>query len=181
MTKTDLIAQVAANTEMSKKSAEQAVNAVFEALGKAMTEGEKISISGFGTFEVRERAERQGINPRTREPITIAASRSIVFKPGKSCTKFGGFFAERKGITPMRLDKYLKVSRLIKRRTVANEVADAGRILINGKVAKASQAVNAGDIIEVTFGNRPIKVRVLSDEEPRTKDVAREMYEVIAE
>ena len=84
MTKTDLIAQVAANTEMSKKSAEQAVNAVFEALGKAMTEGEKISISGFGTFEVRERAERQGINPRTREPITIAASRSIVFKPGKS-------------------------------------------------------------------------------------------------
>ena len=79
MTKTDLIAQVAANTEMSKKSAEQAVSAVFEALGKAMTEGEKITISGFGTFEVRERAERQGINPRT-----IAASRSIVFKPGKS-------------------------------------------------------------------------------------------------
>ena len=102
-----------------------------------------------------------------------------------SCT-FGYFFTfqihpKKKGITPMRLDKYLKVSRLIKRRTVANEVADAGRILINGKVAKASQAVNAGDIIEVTFGNRPIKVRVLSDEEPRTKDVAREMYEVIAE
>ena len=59
----------------------------------------------------------------------------------------------------MRLDKYLKVSRLIKRRTVANEVADAGRILINGKTAKASQAVKAGDIIEVTFGNRPIKVK----------------------
>ena len=73
MTKTDLIAQVAANTEMSKKSAEMAVNAAFEALGKAMAEGEKISISGFGTFEVRERAERQGINPRTREAITIAA------------------------------------------------------------------------------------------------------------
>ena len=65
----------------------------------------------------------------------------------------------------MRLDKYLKVSRLIKRRTVANEVA--------------SQAVKAGDIIEVTFGNRPIKVKVLSDVEPRTKDVAREMYEII--
>ena len=71
----------------------------------------------------------------------------------------------------MRLDKYLKVSRLIKRRTVANEVADAGRILIN----------KAGDIIEVTFGNRPIKVKVLSDVEPRTKDVAREMYEIISE
>lgn len=81
----------------------------------------------------------------------------------------------------MRLDKYLKVSRLIKRRTVANEVADAGRILVNGKVAKASQAVAAGDEIEITFGNRPVKVRVLSDEEPRTKDVAREMYEVISE
>ena len=57
MTKTDLIAQVAANTEMSKKSAEQAVNAVFEALSKAMSEGEKITISGFGTFEMRERAD----------------------------------------------------------------------------------------------------------------------------
>ena len=66
----------------------------------------------------------------------------------------------------MRLDKYLKVSRLIKRRTVANEVADAGRILINGKIAKASQAVKEGDIIEVTFGNRPIKVKVLSDGSP---------------
>ena len=65
----------------------------------------------------------------------------------------------------MRLDKYLKVSRLIKRRTVANEVAD----------------VKEGDIIEVTFGNRPIKVKVLSDIEPRTKDVAREMYEIISE
>ena len=65
MTKTDLIAQVAANTEMSKKDAERAVSAMFEALGKAMAEGEKITISGFGTFEVRERAERQGINPRT--------------------------------------------------------------------------------------------------------------------
>ena len=177
MTKTDLIAQVAANTEMSKKDAERAVSAMFEALGKAMAEGEKITISGFGTFEVRERAERQGINPRTREPITIAASRSIVFKPGKSLKD--GVFCTKGGTTHMRLDKYLKVSRLIKRRTVANEVADAGRILINGKVAKASQAVNAGDIIEVTFGNRPIKVRVLSDVEPRTKDVAREMYEII--
>ena len=81
----------------------------------------------------------------------------------------------------MRLAKYFKVSRLINRRTLANEVADAGRILINGKIAKASQAVKAGDIIEVTFGNRPIKVKVLSDVEPRTKGVAREMYEIIAE
>ena len=84
MTKTDLIAQVAANTEMSKKSAEQAVNAVFEALGKAMAEGEKITISGFGTFEVRERAARTGRNPHTGEAIEIAAAKVPAFKPGKA-------------------------------------------------------------------------------------------------
>lgn len=81
----------------------------------------------------------------------------------------------------MRLDKYLKVSRVIKRRTLANEVADAGRVLVNGKPAKASYTVKLGDIIEVTFGNRPVKVRVLSDVEQKGKDVAREMFEIIEE
>ena len=79
----------------------------------------------------------------------------------------------------MRLDKYLKVSRVIKRRTLANEVADAGRVFVNGKPAKASYTVKVGDIIEVTFGNRPVKIRVLSDVEQKGKDVAREMFEVI--
>lgn len=79
----------------------------------------------------------------------------------------------------MRLDKYLKVSRVIKRRTLANELADAGRVLVNGKPAKASYTVKVGDIIEVTFGNRPVKIRVLSDVEQKGKDVAREMFEVI--
>lgn len=79
----------------------------------------------------------------------------------------------------MRLDKYLKVSRVIKCRTLANEVADAGRVLVNGKPAKASYTVKIGDIIEVTFGNRPVKIRVLSDVEQKGKDVAREMFEVI--
>ena len=79
----------------------------------------------------------------------------------------------------MRLDKHLKVSRVIKRRTLANEVADAGRVLVNGKPAKASYTVKVGDIIEVTFGNRPVKIRVLSDVEQKGKDVAREMFEVI--
>ena len=69
MTKADLTAQVAANTDMTKKDADKAVNAVFEALSRALANGEKVTISGFGTFEVRERAERQGINPRTQEPI----------------------------------------------------------------------------------------------------------------
>jgi DNA-binding protein HU-beta len=84
MTKVDLVAQVAANTDMTKKDADKAVNAVFEAMSKALAEGEKISVSGFGTFEVRERAERQGTNPRTGEPMTIAATRSVVFKQGKA-------------------------------------------------------------------------------------------------
>ena len=66
----------------------------------------------------------------------------------------------------MRLDKYLKVSRLIKRRTLANDVADAGRVIVNGKPAKASYAVKIGDVIEITFGYRPVKVRVLSIDEP---------------
>ena len=81
----------------------------------------------------------------------------------------------------MRLDKYLKVSRLIKRRTLANEVADAVRVLVNDKPAKASYAVKEGDVIEITFGNKPIKVRVLSTIEPKGKDVARELFEVISQ
>ena len=81
----------------------------------------------------------------------------------------------------MRLDKYLKVSRLIKRRTLANEVADAGRVLVNGKPAKASYAVKVGDTIEITFGNRPVTVRVLAVEEPKGKDVARDLFEVISQ
>lgn len=79
----------------------------------------------------------------------------------------------------MRLDKYLKVSRLIKRRTLANDVADAGRVIVNGKPAKASYAVKIGDVIEITFGNRPVKVRVLPIDEPKGKDVARELFEIL--
>ena len=79
----------------------------------------------------------------------------------------------------MRIDKFLKVSRLIKRRTVANEVADAGRIDVNGRPVKASYQVKVGDVIEVAFGNRTVKARVLSITEQKGKDVAREMYEII--
>lgn len=79
----------------------------------------------------------------------------------------------------MRIDKFLKVSRLIKRRTVANQVADAGRIVVNGRPVKASYAVKIGDVIEITFGNRPVQARVLSITEQKGKDVAREMYEIM--
>lgn len=76
----------------------------------------------------------------------------------------------------MRLDKYLKVSRLIKRRTVANEACDAGRVLINGKPAKASVNVKVGDVIEIQFGTSSVKVEVLDVQETVRKDDARELY-----
>ncbi len=79
----------------------------------------------------------------------------------------------------MRLDKYLKVSRLIKRRTVANEACDAGRVLINGKVAKAGANVKEGDIIEITFGTRQVRVRVSSVQETVRKEEAAAMYELL--
>ena len=79
----------------------------------------------------------------------------------------------------MRLDKYLKVSRLIKRRTVANEACDAGRVLVNDKVAKASVNVKAGDIIEIQFGTRSVKVEVLNVQETVKKDEAQELYRYI--
>jgi len=76
----------------------------------------------------------------------------------------------------MRLDKYLKISRLIKRRTVANEACDAGRVLVNGKVAKASVSVKAGDVIEIQFGTKSVKVEVLDVQETVKKDEAKELY-----
>lgn len=79
----------------------------------------------------------------------------------------------------MRLDKYLKVSRLIKRRTVANEACDAGRVLINGKVAKASQEVKIGDTIEIQFGQKAVKVKVTEIKETTRKDDARDMFEYL--
>lgn len=79
----------------------------------------------------------------------------------------------------MRLDKYLKVSRLIKRRTVANEACDAGRILVNDKVAKASQNIKVGDVIEIQFGNRNTKVEVLSIEETYKKEEAKELFQYL--
>ncbi len=76
----------------------------------------------------------------------------------------------------MRLDKYLKVSRIIKRRTVANEACDAGRVTVNGKVARASLDVKVGDVIEIAFGNNTTRVEVLSVKESVRKDEAQLMY-----
>lgn len=79
----------------------------------------------------------------------------------------------------MRLDKYLKVSRIIKRRTVANEACDAAHVTVNGRPAKASYDVKEGDVLEITFGQRVLKVRVVSVKEFTSKAEASELYEVI--
>lgn len=76
----------------------------------------------------------------------------------------------------MRLDKFLKVSRLIKRRTIANEACDVGRVLINDKPAKASATVKVGDIITIKFGTKEVKVEVLNIQDSVKKDDAKEMY-----
>lgn len=78
----------------------------------------------------------------------------------------------------MRLDKYLKVSRLIKRRTVANEACDADKISVNGKAARASYDVKVGDIIEINMGKTPLKVKVMQVVEVVGKDGATDLYEV---
>lgn len=79
----------------------------------------------------------------------------------------------------MRLDKYLKVARIIKRRTVANEACDAGRVIVNGKVARASYDVKVGDIIEITFGTRQFKAQVTAVSETVKKDDAAGLYTII--
>ncbi len=79
----------------------------------------------------------------------------------------------------MRLDKYLKVSRIIKRRTVANEACDAQRVMVNGKPARASYEVRIGDIIEVNLGQKPVKLRVTALKETTNKDNACDNFEII--
>lgn len=83
MTKTELINVVSEKTGFSKKDSDKAVMAVIDAISEALAKGDKVQLVGFGTFEVKERAARPGVNPRTKEPITIPASKSPVFKAGK--------------------------------------------------------------------------------------------------
>ena len=82
MTKAELIAKIAAEAEISKKDADKALTAFIDVVTDALKDGDKVQLIGFGTFEVRERAARTGINPQTKKTITIAASKSPVFKAG---------------------------------------------------------------------------------------------------
>ncbi|CAM2802316.1 HU family DNA-binding protein [Paenibacillus sediminis] len=84
MNKSDLVAQVAEATELSKKDVTKAVDAVFEAISTALQNGDKVQLVGFGNFEVRERSARKGRNPQTGEEIEIPASKIPAFKPGKA-------------------------------------------------------------------------------------------------
>ena len=84
MTKVELIAAVATEAGLRKKDAEKAVNTMLATITEELKKGEKVSLVGFGTFEVRERPERQGRNPQTKEPMTIAASKLPAFKAGKA-------------------------------------------------------------------------------------------------
>lgn len=81
----------------------------------------------------------------------------------------------------MRIDKFLKLSRIIKRRTVANEACDAGHVKVNDRVVKASYDVKEGDIIEITFGERKLKIKVLDVRDIVRKNDAQELYEVVSE
>ena len=83
MNKTDMITAVAGKARMTKKNAEKAINAVFEAISDSLAQGDKVQIIGFGTFEVRQRKAREGRNPRNNEPIQIEASKTPAFKAGK--------------------------------------------------------------------------------------------------
>ena len=84
MTKAELIAQVALKAGLSKKDSDKAIGAVIDSITEALASGDKVQLVGFGTFEVKERGERKGINPRTKEEITIAASKLPSFKAGKA-------------------------------------------------------------------------------------------------
>ena len=79
----------------------------------------------------------------------------------------------------MSLDKFLKVSRLIKRRTVANEACDAGRVLVNGATAKASTKVKPGDVIEIQFGTKAVKVEVLDIKDTSKKEEAKDLFKYL--
>ncbi len=79
----------------------------------------------------------------------------------------------------MRLDKFLKVSRLIKRRTVANEACDAGRVLVNDKVVKASHKVKCGDVLEIQFGTKSVRVEILDIQDTTKKEEAKELFKYL--
>ena len=148
MNKTELIAAVAEKASISKKESEVVINAALDTIIDSLKNDEKVQLVGFGSFETKHRAERTGRNPKTKESITIAASKVPTFKAGKA----------------------------FKGRTVANEACDGGRVTVNGKVARASYDVKAGDVIALHFGERVLAVEVLDVSETAGKSEASLLY-----
>ena len=111
--------------------------------------------------------------------FVLLQDESFFYADGESCRQDSFHNARIRKGRHMRLDKYLKVSRIIKRRTVANEACDSGRVMLNDKVARASAEVKAGDVIEIAFGNKSVKVRVTSVQETVRKEDAKEMFEYL--
>lgn len=122
------------------------------------------------------KSEVHGVDCRT----SVCASHKISawrhLHSNEVCKVHGSLLTMHRKGNDMRLDKYLKVSRLIKRRTVANEACDSGRVLINDKPAKASANVKEGDIITISFGNKDVRVEVLDVQETVRKEEAKELF-----
>ena len=146
MNKAELINAAAEKAGLSKKDTESAVNAAIEVISQSLAEGDKVQLVGFGAFEVKCRAQRIDRNPKTKQS------------------------------NHNRFDKWLNVSRLIKRRTVANEACDNQRVTANGRPVKASYEVKEGDVRELRFGERTVKVEVLSVAEHAGKAEASALY-----
>ena len=169
MKKNEFVSLVAERTDMSKKDTEKVIDAAFAAIGDLMMQGDRLVLSGFGSFETKVRAAR----------TQSAHGRGDRDRTGDAAGVQGRPHTQGQGERKMRLDKYLKVSRLIKRRTVANDACDAARITVNGKSAKASYQVKTGDTIEIAFGQRTMKVEVLEIAEHALKADAAGMYREI--
>ena len=189
MNKAELINAVAEKADVSKKDAEAVISATLETITAALKEGDKVQLVGFGSFEVKKRAARMGRNPKTKARVqgrqgpqgqrgSVRPQRRIWQAAG---TRVPAAFLPEKGGFSMRLDKYLKVSRLIKRRTVANEACDNGLISVNGKAARASYEVKVGDQISLRFGQRTLTVEVLSVQETVKQSDAGTLYREIAQ
>src|SRR5690606_20142806 len=120
----------------------------------------------------QESADQRGDNDRSVEGAGVQGRQGIEGYGQQLGQELWGMYF-------MRIDKYLKVSRLIKRRTLANEACETGHVTINGRIAKPGTDVKPGDIIEIRFGSNLTRVRVLSTEEHVTKEGAKEMYTIL--
>ena len=169
----ELISAAAEKTGFSKKDTEAMLNAVLDTIVSALEEGEKVQLVASAPSKSSSAPPASAATPRRRKPLRSPRPRPLPSSPA------------RPSRTPwqnkaMRLDKYLKVSRLIKRRTVANEACDAERVSVNGRVQRASYDVKVGDRISIRFGEKTVTVEVLAVSETAGKADAGALYREVA-